>query len=379
MFNEESFVARAVALGSSESDARAIAARMLSSKKSDSIQEELTTADAFQDQQQSTPESMANADLFGESTTSASPQKTAIVKVPSRRGRKPVDFKSKEPDQRELDLFELSLDIEKQNAKESGDLGFLATAMVYASLPHSDVKEGIFKRRNGTISLTIMNDPDIGLPYGKIPRILTAHLCTEAKRTGEPIIDLGRSQAQFMERIGLSSSGGKRGDIKRFHEQAKRLFTSTITLTGEPGGQFHWKKINISDAGMLLWNPHDPHTDSQWQSKITLSQPFFEECISHSIPIDLRVLHALRSPLAIDIYVWLTYRYNSVRRPTPITWKQLKWQFGSNYPNSQQGEADFRFNFKKQLRQVCAIYQTAELNVNQDGVTLLPSRPHILP
>jgi hypothetical protein len=299
-----------------------------------------------------------------------------------RRGRKPAPIDAKPPTQRELELFQLSLDIEERNAKECGDLGFLATAMIYASLPHSEFPGAVFKRRNGPISLTIMNDPDIGIPYGKLPRIITAFLCTEAKRNKQtlgPTIHLGRSQAEFMRKLGLHSRGGKRGDIHRLRDQSKRLFTSTISLIGEPGSQFKWRKVNITDQGMLLWNPHDPNEQAPWQSTLTLSEPFFKECISHGVPIMMSVLHKLRSPLAIDIYVWLTYRFNAIKEPQPVSWKQLQWQFGSNYAQTPQGESNFKSNFKKALRQVLAIYRDAKLEVRQDLLLLLPSKPHVLP
>ena len=307
---------------------------------------------------------------------------TRIKQQIVRRGRKPAPLDAKPHTQQELDLFQLSLEIDDKNARESGDLGFLATAMIYASLPHSDIGTGIFKRKNGPTSLTIMNDPEIGLPFGKIPRIMTAFLCTEAKRhkdTRGRTIHLGHSQAEFMEKIGMTSRGGKRGDIARTHDQARRLFTSTIQLTGEPGTQFHWKKVDISPNGMLLWNPQRPDEKTKWQSSLILGEDFFNECVNHSVPLDLRVIHNLRSPLAIDIYIWLTYRYNSIVMPTPVTWKQLKWQFGSNYADTKKGESDFKVNFKAQLRNVLAIYREAKLKVEQDFLLLLPSKPHILP
>jgi hypothetical protein len=333
----------------------------------------------------STPPSTVDSspDLFGtppQVTVPASSTKPPRPQAPARRGRKPAEFNREPQSQRELELFELSMEIEERNAKETGDTGFLATAMIYASLPHSEFKEAVFKRTNGFTTLTILNDPDIGLPYGKIPRIITAFLCTEAKRhkdTRGREIHLGKSQAEFLSKLGLSSTGGERGDIGRVRDQAKRLFTSSITLTGTPGHEFHWQRVNISQSGMLLWDRHDPHKNSRWQSKLMLSPEFYDECIQHSVPISLSVLHKLRSPLAIDIYIWLTYRYNSIVAPTPVTWKQLQWQFGSNYANTPRGESDFKTNFKKQLRAVLNVYRDAKIDVGQDRVLLLPSKPHI--
>lgn len=39
-----------------------------------------------------------------------------------------------------------------------------------------------------------------------------------------------------------------------------------------------------------------------------LSERFFKEATEAPVPLDLRVLRALRSPFEIDIYVWLTWR-----------------------------------------------------------------------
>lgn len=382
---EAEWVARFVANGGgSEADGQATYRKMQSQRSQDASSLLKPAVSAPHPTSKTTPE---EPDLFAgtpelEQAPPPATSPSQKSKLPVKRGRKPAALDAKPPTQRELDLFHLSMEIEQRNAKESGDLGYLATAMIHASLPHSKIEGGVFKRRNGPISLTILNDPDIGLPYGKLPRIITAFICTQAKLFRDkygPVIYLGKSQNDFMTKLGLQSTGGDRGDIRRLHDQAKRLFTSTITLIGEPGSEFHWKKVNISNQGMLLWNPHNFHQESKWQTTLTLSEEFYQECINHPVPIDLRVLHKMRSPLAIDIYIWLTYRYNVIKEPTPISWKQLKWQFGSNYPDTQQGEWDFKANFRKQLRAVLAFYREAKLDARQDCLVLLPSKPHVLP
>ncbi|WP_207545757.1 replication protein RepA [Achromobacter insolitus] len=321
---------------------------------------------------QSPPSAPAPTDSHAVAAPPATP---APTKKP--RGRPPVNWSQRPKSQQELDLFELSLEIEEKNAAEHGQLGFIATAMIYASLPHSDLETAVFKRKNGSISITIMNDPDIGLPFGKIPRIITAFLCTEAKQTASRTIQLGRSQAEFAKKLGLNTGGGKRGDITRLKDQATRLFTSRITLTGTPDSQFHWRNVDLTKDGMLLWRPHDPHAKAAWESRLTLSEEFFEECIAHSVPIDLRVIHKLTSPLAIDIYVWLTYRLNSIAYPTPISWEQLKWQFGANYADDAQGLRNFIVAFKTQLRRVMSVYPDAKISTDSKKLTLIPSKSHI--
>lgn len=390
--DEATWVAKYVAMGGNEREGRGMYQRMkqaqenspfsvaLPPRATDQLDTHLRNA---QEPHAPSPKAASvEADLFDDLPT---PPQQAALPAPQdapqkkKRGRPAVNWSDRPKSQGELDLFQLSLEIEEKPAKDHNQLGVIATAMIYASLPHSEIEGAVFKRRNGDLTLTILNDPDIGLPYGKMPRLITAFLCTEAKRTKEPVISLGRSKNEFAKKLGLGTGGGPRGDLTRLTEQAKRLFTSHITLIGAPDSQFHWRNVNLTDSGMLLWNPHDPDAKSPWESQLTLSQKFFDECIAHSVPIDLRVLHKLRSPLAIDIYIWMTYRYNSISAPTPISWKQLKWQFGANYADDEQGLKNFITSFKTCLRMVSSVYREAKFRTTKDTLTLLPSPPHVLP
>lgn len=411
--DEATWVAKYVAMGGDEREGRGMYQRMkqaqenspyavaLPTKASDKLKEAHLSSDTGNqplfkkqvifnghDPDEASPSAASvEADLFHDLPIPPQQPQSQQATLPAqqdtpqkkKRGRPAVNWSDRPKRQGELDLFQLSLEIEEKPAKDHNQLGVIATAMIYASLPHSEIEGAVFKRRNGDLSLTILNDPDIGLPYGKMPRLITAFLCTEAKRTKEPVISLGRSKNEFAKKLGLGTGGGPRGDLTRLTEQAKRLFTSHITLIGAPDSQFHWRNVNLTDSGMLLWNPHDPDAKSPWESQLTLSQKFFDECIAHSVPIDLRVLHKLRSPLAIDIYIWMTYRYNSISAPTPISWKQLKWQFGANYADDEQGLKNFITSFKTCLRMVSSVYREAKFRTTKDTLTLLPSPPHVLP
>lgn len=372
---EASWVANYVSKGGSADEGRKLYQKMLASKNTTtSVVPDV--ANTLRNVAESIPSK--EADLFGDTPAPAPPkEKKAVAKRP--QGRPSVDWSKREKSKTESDLFQLSLEIEKTPAHESKNQGFLATAMIYASLPHSKIEGTVFKRKSGKLNLTIMNDPEIGLPYGKVPRIITAFLCTEAKLKNSPEIELGKSLSEFAKKLGMGVSGGERGGITRLKDQAHRLFTSHISLVGKADDQFQWRNVNIAESGMLLWNPLEPGQESQWSSKLTLGDKFFEECIQHSVPIDMRILHKLRSPLAIDIYIWLTYRYNSIDKPTRISWEQLMWQFGSNYAGTEQGLKNFITNFNIQLRAVKAAYPEANYTVDRHTLSLLPSRPHIAP
>jgi hypothetical protein len=64
--------------------------------------------------------------------------------------------------------------------------------------------------------------------------------------------------------------------------------------------------------------------------------------IAAPVPVDMRALRALkRSPLALDLYAWATYRTFTVsrtRKPAFITWSELAAQIGADYADPK----DFR-------------------------------------
>src|SRR4029450_1558331 len=84
-----------------------------------------------------------------------------------------------------------SMDREGEEAKRAGALGYMARAMVQATMPHRKPAESFFERTNGAFTLTMMAPPKVGLPYGSMPRLLMAWLTTEAVRTKSRELILG--------------------------------------------------------------------------------------------------------------------------------------------------------------------------------------------
>lgn len=48
--------------------------------------------------------------------------------------------------------------------------------------------------------------------------------------------------------------------------------------------------------------------------------------------MNLRALGALQAPLAMDLYIWLTYRLHALSKPLTVPWKALHLQWGSQTP-----------------------------------------------
>lgn len=275
-------------------------------------------------------------------------------------------------------LITEALAIEEDSAKKAGALGFMARAMVQTTLPHSRVEGNEFTRSNGHFTMSMLAPSAVGLPYGNIPRLLLAWLTTEAVRKKARQIALGDNLSDFMRELGLVPTGGRWGSITRLREQTKRLFTCTISCSYNASDQFAEMGFRIADKVQLWWNPQHPDQRSLFGSHVHLSEAFFKEIIDRPVPVDMRALKALkRSPLALDIYCWLTYRMSYLDRRTEIPWPLLQLQFGSDYAATAHGRRDFKRNFLLQLRKVKAIYREAKLEDGGDSLILLPSKPHI--
>ena len=58
-----------------------------------------------------------------------------------------------------------------------------------------------------------------------------------------------------------------------------------------------------------------------------VGEKFFHEVITNTVPLDMNILKNLkRSPLGLDLYLWLTYRTFGLTRPLRLTWPTLHYQ-----------------------------------------------------
>ena len=89
-----------------------------------------------------------------------------------------------------------------------------------------------------------------------------------------------------------------------------------------------------------------------WESKIELGEQFFHEVITNPVPLDLHILKAVkRSPLGLDLYLWLTYRTFAIARPLRLTWLKLYRQFGADPAKaSKVAQQAFRRDCLRELK-----------------------------
>ena len=154
-------------------------------------------------------------------------------------------------------LIQQALAIESEEAKEAGALGYMARALVQASMPHSRPEGLVFERTNGAFSLVMMGHPHAGLPYGTVPRLLLAWLTTEAVRTRERELVLGDTLSRFMAQLDMIPTGGRWGTITRLRDQMRRLFASTVSCTYDAPGTWALETVTIADRARLWWDPNN--------------------------------------------------------------------------------------------------------------------------
>ena len=272
--------------------------------------------------------------------------------------------------------------IHGESAIEAHALGFMAKMLVQTTLPHRAQPGTQYTRADGDVTLSITDLGGAGLPYGAYPRLILIWMTTEALRTGERKLELGRSLSSFMGQLGLQCTGGHWGTISRFRDQMERLFGAAISTRWKQNLGTH---CNVGGSNLLLaeefdlwWAPQNLPRTPTVKSTVTLSQKFFEQLVQAPVPLDLRAIRALKqSPLSLDLYAWATRRVSYLERPTLISWDALRRSFGAGYADTPQGRVKFRAKVLDAFGRVCRVYSALRLEIEVGGVRLLPSAPHI--
>jgi replication initiator protein len=283
-------------------------------------------------------------------------------------------------------LADRALTVRHLSVVDRDELGFSTRLFVQCGLPHRDPAQrqnlNVWKRANGNFSLRIQPGWDetdgkevcIGYPYGNIPRLLLLYICTQAIQTKEKKVLLGDSLAEFMRKVGLGRTGGPQGTITRFKDQTWRLFNASISFDYQDEHGLASRKANIANQIQLWWNPKYPAQSSLFENYIVLTNEFFNEVMTYPVPIDMGIVSAIKqSPLALDLYTWLTYRVISLSTPTRISWISLSEQMGSEYSSLK----NFARYAKEALVKIHTCWPELKIDEVKGGIIVRPSKPSV--
>ena len=265
------------------------------------------------------------------------------------------------------------------------DVGFMVRLLALCTLPRTDPGTLThYVRRNGRYALVVIaGGPEPRLPFGVLPRLLLAWICTEVVRTRSRRLVLGRSLAEFMRRLGVQSSdsAGRYGIRTRLREQMTRLFRASIELTQDLPEGVHTVADRVTTDMRLWWSPRRFDEPVSWDSTIVLGHDLFNEILAAPVPIDLHVLRELRrSSLGLDLYLWLTYRLFRLDRPLRLTWRQVYRQFARRpEPQLRQSVKDFRKDALRELGKIRVAWPQLRYSTPKGFLVLRPSPPRVSP
>lgn len=257
---------------------------------------------------------------------------------------------------------------------------YLHAIMCQLGLPRSRTAARSFERSVGRASMMVSAGKrytregwqDMPLPYGSQPRLAMIHLCSEAVRNQNPVIDVSEGIIPFLRDMGMSISGRT---FRTFKNQMNYLAGCEMQLAWDDGDSIKQTRCAPVHSFQAWADPFAGQT-SFWPDEIKLGQEFFETLCEHAVPLDPRAVHALQhSALAMDIYSWLAHRLCRVRKNDGVKlyWKNLRQQFGQEY----QCPKDFKKKFAPAMRKVLTVYPTANVRQEYGGIRLFPSPPPI--
>lgn len=260
---------------------------------------------------------------------------------------------------------------------ERDDLGFSSNRLIQATLPYTDTGESRYVSRNGNLTVTITSLGSYGLPYGVYPRLLLLWLTTAVIHNAATFapddperlkIHFGSNLSAFMHNLGIDAryssytgADGKRRDDNsvRMQEQIKRLFNMNINVEeavsgNSPDGTIEGVRTTNTLASQrleLFWSRHDSHDPAQaslLDSYVVLSADFFNMLASNPVPLDMGMIRALkRSPMALDVFCWTSYRASYAKRPFTVPVADLMRQFGTRLDPDNAGD---RRSFMQKMR-----------------------------
>ena len=157
-------------------------------------------------------------------------------------------------------------------------LGITHAGFAMTSLPHKRIEELLWRRQGHRTTLLVESGRTgkggwIGVPYGSVARLILLYLQTEAIRSGDPEVELGRSMHAWLSRMGISA-GGK--NYKLVGEQARRISACRLTfLTDLSGAELRQNGAFVRNA-ITLTAEADERQRALWQDRVRLDDGFWQ-------------------------------------------------------------------------------------------------------
>lgn len=260
------------------------------------------------------------------------------------------------------------------------DIAFTHAIFMQCFFPlrHAKGMSGIHEISHGNVSLLVraglLIDPanrqtweQREVPAGPKARLILAYINDQAIRTKSPVINMGHSMREFMNRNGMAVGGRNGHEIKR---EAKNIAAADIIMGTWEDDHARQDKMTIAKS-LSFWIEKDERQHTLWQPEMEISREYFDVLQNHRVPTVFPALVALQdNPRAMDIYAWLSYRLPRVKAPTAIAYRHLHPVFGHGIKQLKH----FKPEFIAALKEACHYYDKARIGISdKDYITLYPS------
>ena len=276
-----------------------------------------------------------------------------------------------------LKAFNLIDEIRAVPANKAGQMVFYARQFADPNilpLAPADTADITEISEESNVRIITIHAPE-GLPYGCFARMILSYLVTLIKRGQGSKKFLTSRRKLYQEVTGQRVNGQKQ--LKQFIEVFIKFITSDISIREtqryKKNAKFFSARAVLSD--LTVW-------DAQKNISFELSDSFIKLVKAvKPHPIDARALRFLwknNSPLAIDLYCWITYRSTSLkmRKQILFTWKVLEAMFPNEEKRTLRPSV-FRNRLIAALKLVKICYPALNATIGDQGMYLMRSPPHV--
>lgn len=273
----------------------------------------------------------------------------------------------------------------------SEDLSYYPLAFISCCLPYRDPckRPGItptesltWTRTSGPVSLSLTagayidghGETQLHLPYGRYARVLLMWLTTSALRYQSRSFPLPTSTRAFLEDLHIAWNADRARDVIT---QLRALLATQCVVThsekrGENFVDLTEERFTIGTRARLHFSTDENYGDFDpfAQSQIELSERFYSYLTAGNIaPVVLtrwrQLIEENVSPLAADLFLWMTMRAPQIHADTRVSWDNLRSQLGSVV--SPGRERDFAATVTRALGKVAEVYPEMNFSVVGSG------------
>jgi hypothetical protein len=265
---------------------------------------------------------------------------------------------------------------------EGGSRGYSYSAWCLTGLPHRErpvgedwliqtdlaqllIRPGIRVGDNG-------EREQLAVPSGALARLLLIDWQSQAYLTGNREIELPKTPSALLNKMGM----GRGGPLARnLVAQIERLATCSLSFRFGTNARGAVTNERIVEAFTYV-GVDDPRTKRPVRmiERVLLSEAYYREFRRHPVLVDRdAVARIQRSPRAIDVYLWLTFRLHALEERTPVSWSALWRQFGTEFKTLKS----FKSEFVEPLGLALASYPGARVEQSDRGLVLAPSPPPV--